>query len=157
MVKEKNMNIRYKGASEDTRGKRLAEIQFKENEEENLRRFILITGQFESWKYSFEDEVLVIQVADKEEYDYIKDYYLNYKSFDIKNHIKKYKKLIEDYHGAFTTPAGVYDKVETDLDMYLILVNDGHDENFIKYVMDGVSGGPDAYNNALEMYNMKIG
>ena len=142
------MNIRYRGSSENTGYKRFAEIQYAPKEEDNVNRFLLLIDD-EARPYYGEDEVVTIEVDDKDDYNYIKELFKAYKKFDCEGHCKNLKKSIEKWRAGLMTDEGLYDKCRHDVDMYLILLNEGYEESEIKEIMYDVSCAPDAYNNAV--------
>ncbi len=132
------MNISYIGATEDSNYKRFAVIQYIKKEEESADRFVLLLEQYD-YKYFGEEEMLYIEVEDKEDFDYVKECFKNYKK------TKMFRKKAK-YHSY----EAMYEEAESDAEMYCFLVNNGHSEHTIKNIMLEVSGANDAYNNALE-------
>lgn len=65
-------------------------------------------------------------------------------------------KDLELYNNGFVTDEYIYDKCETDLEMYNFYANMCMDEDNIKEAMYRVSGAPDAYNNALDQAEMEM-
>ena len=65
-------------------------------------------------------------------------------------------KDLELYNNGFVTEAYLYDKCDTDLEMYNFYANMGMDEDGIKEAMYCVSGASDAYYNALDQAEMGI-
>ncbi len=139
------MNISYIGATEDSNYKRFALIQYTEKEEEKAERFAVLLEQMNTYKWFGEEEMLYIEVDDKDDYNYVKYCFKSYKKTKMFNKTSK-RISYED----------MYADAETDAEMYCILVNEGHTESEIKDIMLEVSGGPDAYNNALETISAEL-
>jgi hypothetical protein len=61
-------------------------------------------------------------------------------------------KDLKKYDEGMVTDSYIYDKCDTDLDMYNFYANHcGMSENVIKDAMRDVSGADDAYYNALDL------
>ena len=60
-------------------------------------------------------------------------------------------KDLEQYNKGFVTDDYIYEKCETDLEIYNFYANNGLDEDDIKEAMYRVSGANDAYYNALDL------
>lgn len=140
------MNIRYIGATENSNYKRFAVIQHTEKEEEKAERFVLLLNEL-SYHNSFgEEEMIYIEVDDKEDFDYVKYCFKAYKKTKVFNKKPKYSCCY----------GSMYESAESDSDMYCYLVNEGLTESAIKDVMLSVSGANDSYNNALALLSTEI-
>ena len=148
------MNIRYRGASEYTNNLRLAEIQYKPNEEDVVDRFVRLLMIYDMRRTYPEDEVVAIEVDDKEDYNYVKDIYKAYKKFDTNKYIKEHNlsEAIDKWHQNLYTDDGLYDACKTDLDLYIILMDEGFNEWDVMTFMKGVSCSSDAYNEATSRF-----
>ena len=148
------MNIQYRGASEYTNNLRLAEIQYKPNEEDMVDRFVRLLVIYDMRRTYSEDEVVAIEVDDKEDYNYVKDIYKAYKKFDTSEYIKEHNlsKAINKWHQNLYTDDGLYDACKTDLDLYIILMDEGFNEWDIMEFMKEVSYSSDAYNEATSQF-----
>ena len=148
------MNIQYRGASEYTNNLRLAEIQYKPNEEDMVDRFVRLLVIYDMRRTYSEDEVVSIEVDDKEDYNYVKDIYKAYKKFDTSEYIKEHNlsKAINKWHQNLYTDDGLYDACKTDLDLYIILMDEGFNEWDIMEFMKEVSYSSDAYNEATSQF-----
>ena len=132
------MNISYIGATEESNYKRFALIQYTEKEEEKVDRFALLMEQIACKSFG-EEDMLYIEVEDRNDFNYIKHCFKAYKTtkmFDKKAKHFSYESM--------------YKEAESDAEMYCFLVNEGRTESEIKDIMLEVSGATDAYNNALE-------
>lgn len=148
------MNIQYRGASEYTNNLRLAEIQYKPNEEDMVDRFVMLLEIYDMRKTYSEDEAVTIEVDDKEDYNYVKDLYKAYKKFDTSKYIKEHNlsKAIDKWHQNLYTDDGLYDACKTDLDLYIILMDEGFNECEVSAFMKAVSYSSDAYNEATSRF-----
>lgn len=148
------MNIRYRGASEYTNNLRLAEIQYKPNEEDMVDRFVMLLEIYDMRKIYSEDEAVTIEVDDKEDYNYVKDLYKAYKKFDTSKYIKEHNlsRAIDKWHQNLYTDDGLYDACKTDLDLYIILIDEGFNECEVSAFMKAVSYSSDAYNEATSRF-----
>lgn len=148
------MNIQYRGASEYTNNLRLAEIQYKRDEEDMVDRFVMLLEIYDMRKAYSEDEAVTIEVDDKEDYNYLKDMYKAYKKFDISKYIKEHNlsKAIDKWHQHLYTDDGLYDACKTDLDLYIILIDEGFNEWDIMAFMKEVSYTSDAYYEATSRF-----
>lgn len=148
------MNIQYRGASEYTNNLRLAEIQYKPNEEDIVDRFVRLLETYDMRKAYSEDGVITIEVDDKEDYNYVKDIYKAYKKFDTSKYIKEHNlsEVIDKWHQHLYTDDGLYDACKTDLDLYIILMDEGFNEWDIMTFMKEVSYTSDAYNEATSRF-----
>lgn len=148
------MNIQYRGASEYTNNRRLAEIQYKPNEEDMVDRFVTLLEIYDMRRTESEDEVVAIEVDDKEDYNYVKDLYKAYKKFDTSKYIKEHNlsKAIDKWHQNLYTDDGLYDACKTDLDLYIILMDEGFNELEVSAFMKEVSYSSDAYNEATSRF-----
>ena len=148
------MNIRYRGASEYTNNLRLAEIQYKPNEEDMVDRFVMLLEIYDMRKIYSEDEAVTIEVDDKEDYNYVKDIYKAYKKFDTSKYIKEHNlsKAIDKWYQNLYTDDGLYDACKTDLDLYIILMDEGFNECEVSAFMREVSYSRDAYYEATSRF-----
>ncbi len=152
------MNIQYK---ENTDGKRFAEIQFRPREADDADKFLSLIEEG-GYKYSFENEIINIEVADQKEYTYIENLYKEYYDFDWIAYIENagLKDAADKWLSDKLTDQGLYEKCKQDVDLYIILDNEGNNTEEIKEFMDNVSGSSDAYNNAVseffQIINSKI-
>ena len=148
------MNIQYRGASEYTNNLRLAEIQYKPNEEDVVDRFVWLLMLYNMRRTYPEDEVVAIEVDDKEDYNYVKDMYKAYKKFDTSKYIKEHNlsKAVDKWHQHLYTDDGLYDACKTDLDLYIILIDEGFNERDIMKFMKEVSCSSDAYTEATSQF-----
>ncbi len=153
--KGRKMNIKYKGATE---GKaRQAVISYSKDEEIKVERFSIMLermGYNASFRYGVSS--MTIEVEDPEDYAYVKEMYLAFKNYDVSERLDLYKDLLKKYVAGIITEYGLYEAVTTDLDFYLMMVKEGHDDDGIKRHMVDVSGAEDAYYNALDEYIEKI-
>lgn len=149
------MKIKYKGATE---GKvRQAVISYSKDEEIKAERFSLMMeriGYNASFRYG--SDAMTIEVEDPEDYAYVKEIYLVFKNYDANERLARYKNLLKQYYAGIVTEYGLYESVETDLDFYLMMVEDGLDDDGIKRHMVEASGAEDAYYNALDEYIERI-
>ena len=148
------MNIQYRGASEYTNNLRLAEIQYKPDEEDMVDRFVMLLEIYDMRKTYSEYESVTIEVEDKEDYNYVKDLYKAYKEFDTSKYIKEHNlsRAIDKWHQNLYTDDGLYDACKTDLDLYIILMDEGFNEWDIMAFMKAVSYSSDAYNEATSRF-----
>lgn len=133
------MNISYVGATENSNYRRFAVIQYAPKEEAEVDRFGLLLSQMLSYNIFGEEDLLYIQVEDREDFE------------DVKNCFKSYKKskIFEKKSKAYSYEQ-MYEQAKTDAEMYCFLVQEGRTEDEIKEIMWDVSGANDAYNNALD-------
>ena len=140
------MNIQYIGATENSNYKRFAVIQHTEKEKIQAERFLLLLKQLYERSYFWEEEMLYIEVEDKEEFDYVKSCFKAYKKTKIfqrrSNRLLSYEEM--------------YEEAESDAEMYCFLVNKQKTESEIKEIMLNVSGATDAYYHALEEISAEI-
>ena len=148
------MNIQYRGASEYTNDLRLAEIQYKPNEEDMVDRFVMLLEIYDMRKTYSEYESVTIEVEDKEDYNYVKDLYKAYKKFDTSKYIKEHNlsRAVDKWHQNLYTDDGLYDACKTDLDLYIILMDEGFNECEVSAFMKAVSYSSDAYNEATSRF-----
>lgn len=148
------MNIQYRGASEYTNNLRLAEIQYKPDEEDMVDRFVMLLEIYDMRKTYSEYESVTIEVEDKEDYNYVKDLYKAYKEFDTSKYIKEHNlsRAIDKWHQNLYTDDGLYDACKTDLDLYIILIDEGFNECEVSAFMKAVSYSSDAYNEATSRF-----
>ena len=139
------MNIQYKGASEDTKYERFAIIQYKKDEEEDAERFLLLLQQAYPIDAFCEEEMIYIKVEDRDNFDYVKDYFKAFK-----------RTKLFDKTSKFYSYEDMYENAESDMEMYCFLVNEGMSEFEIKKIMHDVSGADDAYFHALEEISYEI-
>lgn len=139
------MNIQYIGATESSNYKRFAVIQHTEKEEIQVERFLLLLKQLYERSYFWEEEMLYIEVEDREEFDYVKECFKAYKKTKIFQR-KSNRFSYED----------MYEEAESDAEMYCFLVNEQKTESEIKKIMLNVSGANDAYYHALEEISDEI-
>lgn len=134
------MNIQYIGATENSNYKRFAVIQHTKKEEIQAERFVILLNQLDERSYFGEEEMLYIEVDDREDFDYVKGCFKAYKKSKIfqrrSNFLLSYEEMYED--------------AETDAEMYCFLVNEQKTEFEIAEIMLNVSGATDAYHNALD-------
>lgn len=133
------MNIIYIGATENSNNKRFAVIQYAEKEEKKAERFLLLLDQIGTYTHFGEEEMLYIEVEDREDFEYIKDCFKAYK-----------KSKLFQKKSKFSSWEAMYDEAESDGEMYCFLACEGRTEPEIKNIMHNVSGADDAYNHALE-------
>ena len=134
------MNIQYIGATENSNYKRFAVIQHTEKEEIQAERFLLLLKQLDERSYFWEEEMLYIEVEDREDFDYVKDCFKAYKK----------TKIFQRRSNGLLSYEGMYEEAESDAEMYCFLVNEQKTESEIEEIMLNVSGATDAYYHALE-------
>lgn len=147
------MNIQYRGASDNTNGRRFAEIQYMPRETDSVNKFISLIEE-DGYKCFAEDEVVTIEVSDREDYEYVKSLYKAYNKFDWIAYIKDagLKDAVDEWYSGILTDYGLYERCENDVDLYIILDNEGYKEEGIRDFMYRVSGASDAYNNAVSEF-----
>ncbi len=139
------MNISYVGATENSNYRRFAVIQYAPKEEAKVDRFGLLLSQMFSYTIFGEEDLLYIQVEDREDFEYVKNCFKSYKK----------SKIFEKESKAYSYEK-MYKEAKTDAEMYCFLVQEGRTENEIKKIMRDVSGADDAYNNALYEINCEL-
>ena len=153
------MNIKYLGASEFTGGVRIAQIHYNADDEEDAVNRLMLLLQREylhlhSLKFTREDEVVHIVVADREQYEEIKEMYKAFKAFNFLRYLREHNPKLLDaadvWELGILTSYGLYVFCKNDLDMYAVLVDENYNEDEIEKFMYKVSGGPDAYQAALD-------
>ncbi len=139
------MNISYVGATENSNYRRFAVIQYAPKEEVKVDRFSLLLSRALNYTIFGEEDLLYIQVEDREDFEYVKNCFKSYKKskiFEKKSKVASYAKM--------------YEEAESDAEMYCFLVQEGRTENEIKWIMWHVSGADDAYINALDQISCEF-
>ena len=148
------MYIKYRGSTKDNNFNRYAVIGYNPKEEESALRFMKIADLDNRFAYG-EDDELIFKVDDKDDYDYFKQGFHNYKKIKWKKLCGLDDDVITKYINGYLTLLGIYDICETDLSLYAFIAEFITDnETEIMSYMREVSGADDAYNNALDLlYN----
>ena len=137
------MNIHYEGASENNNNKRFAIIYYQPKEEEKAIRFMKFVESY-GYKTFGEEESIYIEVEDKDDYNYINESFQKYKK-------KNWGRCYPSRLGCVSLSIErAYDICSSDEQFYCYLVDMTFTEGSIKSIFEGVSGGPDAYQNGFD-------